>query len=460
MTFFSCVWAILMVVRDELNTAPQRLSFLHLWQQTEARAQARAERLAAESAAPVVGQAHVAADGEAGGGAAAAAGGDAGVDGDDGNGANGNNVVDVRANVEFGLGAPIIGPGSRAQLTHTTTLWRLLTSRIPTTNPQVVTCLAFHLANLFFEHYDVDESHEFRKTSGARHRRTPVELGRADPFSARHLAAWTALIKSYVNPSPDDDGPGQGNDDGSGDKDEGDGGDADSQGGRDNDGSNNGGSAEKGDADSSLASGGDERGGRQTVKRRAALGRKRRPKTGPGDRRRRRGRKGGQSHKEHSASSYDDKAKDTDGEEPQAAPKRRRLDKAWSAGGQGDKRRDARRGRDRAVKQREGRSRDRDADRGGTRRRGRSIEAPRRSLRRKVRGSELDDGGRALTASGGQRQRRHPRSSAAHDGQRGRGRSVSPLGPPTLAPTPKRMFLRAVRGPRGRAKDAERVGLS
>ena len=121
-TFFSCVWAILMVVRDELNTAPQRLFFLHLWQQTKARAQARAERLAAESAAPVVGQAHVAADGEAGGGAAAAAGGDAGVDGDGGNGANGNNVVDVRANAEFGLGAPMIGPGSRAQLTHTTTL--------------------------------------------------------------------------------------------------------------------------------------------------------------------------------------------------------------------------------------------------------------------------------------------------------------------------------------------------
>jgi len=452
-TFFSCVWAFLMVVREELNTATHRLFLLHLRQQTEARAQARAERLAAESAAPVVGQAHVPADGEAGGGAAAAAGGGAGVGGDGGNGANVDSVVVVRPNVDFGVGAPVIGPGSRAQLTHTSTLWRVLISRIPTANPQVVTCLAFHLANLFVEHYDIDESHEFKKTSAARHRRTPLEIGRADPFSARHLAAWTSLVKSYVNPSPDDDGPGQGNDDGSGDKDDGDGGDADSQGGRDKDGGDTGGDAEKVDADGSRASSGDERGGRRTVKRRgAAVGRQRRPQTGRGDGRRRRGRKGGQSHKGHSASSSDDQAKETDGEEPQAALKRRRVDKGWLAGGPGEKSRDARRGRDRAVQQREGRGRDRDADRGGTRRGG--------SSRRKVRGSESDDGSRALTASGGQRKRRHPRSSVAHDGQRGRGRSVSPLGPPTPARTPKRMFLRAVRGPRGRARDAERVGLS
>jgi len=235
-TFFSCVWAFLTVVHDETKAATHRIFLANL----AAAAQARAAQHG-EEPPPVPPPSHVVgrlddagrADGagRASGGAAPAASAAAapvvvGVDtvllsgAGGGTGGCGESVVGgvgggdgsvggvgrstcaghSRHHKPIQVGTPVVGPDTRARLTQDTTLWQVLIMRMPTTNPSVVTCLAFHLADLFVDKFAIERSHGFKKAAGGARGRTAVEIGRADPFALEHMPDWVSLVKSFVNP--------------------------------------------------------------------------------------------------------------------------------------------------------------------------------------------------------------------------------------------------------------------
>jgi len=112
----------------------------------------------------------------------------------------------LRHDEPIGVGTPVVGPDIRARLTQDTTMWQVLMMRIPTTNPGVVTCLAFHLADLFINKIDIERSHGFKKASGGARGRSVLEIGQADPLAEEHLPDRISLVKSFVNPIVVSDG--------------------------------------------------------------------------------------------------------------------------------------------------------------------------------------------------------------------------------------------------------------